>query len=181
MSDAAFQPEALAANQGGQLSDPQRDHLKDMLAMQHGGLAGLVGRAVDPIAWDVKAGRVESIEGAILKQIVPAAFGAGLPGQVRRELRLTKLDGGRVNYFTSAPLHEYAQDASMVRLFYLPRSHWVVNLERLPDPAPAATTGRSAVEIAQGGAFVRDVESYLPDPDTVARQQPAAADAIVGS
>ena len=176
MSDAAFLPEALAENQSGRLSDAQRDHLKAFMKHRYGGLGGFVGRAVDPIAWDVRIGRVASVDGAIRKNMLPTLMDAA--ASPRWELRLTKLDGGRANYWTSAPLYEYALDFSMVRLFYLPTSRWVINLEQLPDP-PAGAEGKAA-DIAQAGAHARDIESYIADPAAAASQPAATADAIVG-
>jgi hypothetical protein len=81
----------------------------------------------------------------------------------------------------------------MARVFYLPASGWVINIENLPteplDPRAAPdASGQDKVEraetIAREGAFVRDVESYLPKeaPGADQRMQPdALRQAIVGS
>jgi hypothetical protein len=67
MSGAVFSAEALDANRNGQLSGGQRREIQAGLDRKHSRLTGLVGRAFDPLAKDLQAGYVESIEGAIRK------------------------------------------------------------------------------------------------------------------
>ena len=69
MSDAAFALDALEPNRAGQLSAKQRTALE--AAVRHN-LDRVLGRALRrsyPLAKDLDADRVESIEGAVTKRI----------------------------------------------------------------------------------------------------------------
>lgn len=184
MSEASFLPVALTANQDGRLTAEQLRHLEGIIARTHDGLAGLVVRHADPMYWDMKKGRVDSVEGAITKDTASLAPGDLTPG-IRFEIRMVIGDGHQKIYWTFRSLYDFALQASTARIYYLPRSRWVVNLERLADPEVTdyrQVRGGSREEtIARTGAFVRDVESYLPDPEVAATQPPAAGDALVGS
>jgi hypothetical protein len=177
MIDAAFLPDALDVNRGGSLSDAQLDDLTGMIARTHDGLAGLIGRRVDPIYSDTRAGRVECAEGAITKHTAARGSGGATPG-TRYEIRVNAREGRTQIFHTSRSLYEYAPQASLARLFYLPRSHWVVNLEALPDPPGGDLGGQSKADvIVRAGAYVREVESYLPD--AASARPPASTEAIV--
>ncbi len=85
----------------------------------------------DPLSRDLAAGRVESVEGALGKRIenFSSSRGDGLStyyfGVAGRSFEV-----GSVTYHA-------APEAGIVRLYFLPRSHKVVNLERLADrPLP---------------------------------------------
>ncbi len=84
----------------------------------------------DPLARDLRTGRVEVMEGAIGKHRVSGT------GSARNSTHY--LDVGDRHFEVPMSEYEAAPDAGWVRLCYLPRSHRVVNLERLPDkPLPA--------------------------------------------
>jgi len=120
--------------------------LLDRSALARPELAGLLALAAFAVAaalvlgWrgafslllrDARAGRVEAIEGAIGKEVVSHSAGATIGGFAvvagrRFPMALRTLDD--------------LPEAGYVRVYYLPRSHRVVNLERLPDPALAAGT-----------------------------------------
>jgi hypothetical protein len=94
--------------------------------------AFLVVRSIaggDALTRDLREGRVESVEGAIGK-----SRGGGGGG---RSVTTHFLEvGDRIFKVTPAPYRE-APDAGLVRLYFLPRSRKVVNLERLPSaPVP---------------------------------------------
>jgi hypothetical protein len=86
----------------------------------------LAAPAFDPLAADVRDGRVEAVEGAV--------------GKRRRQS--TSRTGGSRYYLTIGArqlrtylsAYEAAPDAGYVRAYYLPRTRKLVNLERLPNP-----------------------------------------------
>jgi hypothetical protein len=88
--------------------------------------AFLAAPAFDPLAADVREGRVESVEGAVGKRRVQARARSGF---TRYYLNI----GGRQ---LRAYLSDYdaAPDAGYARAYYLPRTRKLVNLERLPNP-----------------------------------------------
>jgi hypothetical protein len=99
---------------------------------------GIGGR----LARDLRAGRVEAIDGAITK--VHHSFGTGGPAAERHELQVA---GQRFSVLRGT--YAAAPDAGIVRLYYLPTSRHVVNLERLPDrplPAGALESPRDVLE-----------------------------------
>ena len=86
----------------------------------------LAAPAFDPLAADVREGRVEAIEGAVGK---------------RRMQSMAPTSGAR--YYLTIGGHQLrtylsdydaAPDAGYVRAYYLPRTKKLVNLERLPNP-----------------------------------------------
>jgi hypothetical protein len=90
----------------------------------------------DRVTEDVRAGRVESIDGAIAKHMVHA--------DSRGSSSATHfLDVGGRRFETSARGYQTAPDAGYVRLFYLPNSHRVVNLELIAGPATPELTPAS--------------------------------------
>jgi hypothetical protein len=96
----------------------------------------LVVRALtggDKITEDVRAGRVESIDGAIAKYVIHSeSRGSSSESHF--------LDVGGKRFETSSLGYQTAPDAAYVRLFYLPRSHRVVNLQVVPGPATPELT-----------------------------------------
>ncbi len=143
---------------------------------------------------DVRAGRVEAVEGAIAKD-------RGIVAASTRSRTYYLLVGGR-RFTTGYGTYDAAPDAGIVRLYYLPRSLRVVNLEPLPDqplPAgaldsPAAFARTLAQELRTGGraqamATLAAMQSALipgetpganaPPPE--ARDPRPLAQAILGS
>jgi len=79
----------------------------------------------DGLARDLRRPRVQCVEGAIGKKHVPAEHGEGL--------HFLEVGDRR---FSVAPLtYQAAPDAGHVRIYFLPLSRKVVNLERLPGAA----------------------------------------------
>jgi hypothetical protein len=195
----AFYPGgALEANRGGQLGAEQLTKLHAQLDGKHGGILGAVARGIDPMGRDVRDGTVESIEGAMTKHTAQMEYGT------RRYIRLANRDVGQRQFRAPADIYEFAPDAGIVRLFYLPRSRWIVNLERLPDPPVgdpslgslnslgaewnAARKDHDAVGQAEAmaklGAMERELETYMPKdvPPQAASPDPAAlAKEIIGT
>jgi hypothetical protein len=84
----------------------------------------------DALTRDLRAGQVESVEGPIGKDTVD------VPGS-QTSSTIYYLEVGKRRFEVHSLTYESAPDAGWVRLYYLPRSHKVVNLERLPDhPVP---------------------------------------------
>ena len=87
----------------------------------------LAAPAFDPLAADVREGRVDAVEGAVSKRQVRSIARAS--GGTRYYLTI----GGRqLRTFLSG--YDAAPDAGYVRAYYLPRTRKLVNLERLPNP-----------------------------------------------
>jgi hypothetical protein len=105
----------------------------------------LVVRALtggDNITADVRSGRVESIDGAIAKHVIHSGTGDS-------SSETYYLDVGGKRFETGSRGFEAAPDMGYVRLFFLPRSHRVVNLQLIPGPATPDVTAMSMPEIAQ--------------------------------
>lgn len=105
----------------------------------------LVVRALtggDKITADVRAGRVESIDGAIAKHIINSGTGDSTSES-------HYLDVGGKRFETGPDGYEAAPDMGYVRLYFLPRSHRVVNLQLIHGPATPDLTAMSMPEIAQ--------------------------------
>ena len=84
----------------------------------------LVAPAFDPLAADVREGRVEAVEGAVGKRV------RSMPRAKSRYY----LTIGRHQLRTYLSAYDAAPDAGYVRAYYLPRTRKLVNLERLPNP-----------------------------------------------
>jgi len=107
------------------------------------GIAALlfVGVSFEPVNADVREGRVESVEGAISR--TRRSIGTG---GARHFVHYFDIGGRRLR------ATKWASDAApaggYVRVYFLPRSRRVVNLEQLPDPAIPTGSG-AAQEIMQ--------------------------------
>jgi hypothetical protein len=82
----------------------------------------------DSLTRDLRSGAVQSAEGAIGKHTYSSQ---GRNGSITTHF----LEVGAKNWQVASGTYAAAPDAGWVRLYYLPRSHKVVNLERLPDHA----------------------------------------------
>jgi hypothetical protein len=160
-----FPASALADNRSGRLSAEQRPRFQNMVRERRGGarrlavpvgaiavlllvlsgpeatsakrhLAGLgfaaaaaailIAPAFDPLAADVRDGRVAVVDGAIAKRRVQSRR----PSGARYYLDIA----GR-HLLTYPAASDAAPDAGYVRAYFLPRTHHLVNLERLANPA----------------------------------------------
>lgn len=107
----------------------------------------MVAPAFDPLAADVRDGRVEMVEGAIDKRRVQSSTRAAF---TRYYLRIA---GRQLRTYLS--VYDAAPDSGYVRAYYLPRTRRLVNLERLPNPPLPSSPGEARdmlVQIAR--AFV---------------------------
>lgn len=139
------------------------------------------------MAKDVRAGRVESIEGAIRKRAGTDAIyalrgPAASPAPTSHLIWVANRQAGDQQFDSPQAIYEAAPEAGMVRIYYLPTSRWVVNLELLPDPpvedvspegvnrivgaAGAAWERRDMVGVAEARAQLpaleRELEWYTP-------------------
>lgn len=152
----------------------------------------------DPLAGDLHNGQVVTLEGAMEKHIFSThSRGTSLP--------TCYLDVADKHFEVPRSEYDAAPQAGYVRVFYLPRSHKVVNLERLPDPplpsgaveAPTATvkqvlgelkSSRGAdhrvamAELIAMGNAVKAQQAALAVPPPLGERDPRPlAQAILGS
>ena len=105
----------------------------------------LVVRALsggDKITEDVRTGRVDSIDGAITKRVVHTDTRGSSSASYF-------FDVAGKSFETFHQSYEAAPEAGYVRLFYLPRSHRVVNLQLVPGPATPELTPASVQAVTQ--------------------------------
>lgn len=126
----------------------------------------------DRLMHDLRDGHVEAIEGAITKFTV--APGGTTTRSTDRYLRVE----GR-SFRVGPAGYEAAPEAAIVRLYYLPKSTWVVNLERLPDrPIPSGMLDspiegmRALAAAVRSGDSTRSAEALA----TLAALKSAVAD-----
>ena len=95
------------------------------MGIRGGGGRDSGGARVDPLAADVREGRVEIVQGAVGKSRMRSTSRTGFT-------RYYLIVGCQLQAYWSA--YDAAPDAGYVRAFYLPRTRRLVNLERLPNP-----------------------------------------------
>lgn len=96
----------------------------------------------DALTRDVRSGQVVSAEGAIGRH--------SMGGRITTRF----LEVGDRTFKVSRSTYVAAPEAGFVRVYYLPRSRKVVNMERLPGaPLPSALTPRDVVEKVGTGLF----------------------------
>jgi hypothetical protein len=88
----------------------------------------LAAPAFDPLAADVRDGRVETVEGAVGKRRVRTT------GRKAFTRYYVNVGGRQLQTYSSA--YDAAPDAGHVRAYYLHRTRRLVNLERLPNSPP---------------------------------------------
>ncbi len=106
----------------------------------------------DSITNDVRDGTVVSVDGAITKRVTTTSAGSSSTERYYLDVAGKRLQTG------SAGFHA-APDAGYVRVFYLPRSKRVVNLQRLPGPVIPeldAASVRSMMQTMAAGAHHHD-------------------------
>jgi len=101
----------------------------------------VVAANVESVNADVREGRVESVEGAIAKRSWYQS------SRARSRSYFFEVSGRRLRCL-SRMSYDAAPDAGYVRVYFLPRSRRVVNLEQLPDHAIPTGSG-AAQEIFQ--------------------------------
>jgi hypothetical protein len=116
-------------------------------ARTNGGMAFLgiaailvVAASLEPVNADVREGRVESVEGALAKR-------SGYQSRAKQRSYYFYVGGRRLQALSRLS-YDAAPEAGYVRVYFLPRSRRVVNLEQLADP-PIPTGAGAAQEIVQ--------------------------------
>ncbi len=132
-------------------------------------LLGFAMLHTDALTADVRAGRVEAVEGAIGKYV-----DRPLGGSRNATTFYLDVGGQRVRVWSSA--YDAAPDAGFVRVFYLPRSRRAINLERLPDP-PVELTSEAPTEIFKD--FAQAIRSHNRSALNEARANAAAFETAV--
>lgn len=97
--------------------------------------------AADALTQDLRSGRVEAIEGAIGKHTRDSESG---------HTRYTNyyIDVAGRTFQVDGTAYNAAPEVGIVSLYVLPRSHVILNLERLPDrPLPAGATANPFVAV----------------------------------
>jgi hypothetical protein len=131
----------------------------------------LVVRALsggDKITEDVRTGRVESIDGAITKRVVHTDSRGSSSASYF-------FDVAGKSFETFHQSYEAAPEAGYVRLFYLPRSHRVVNLQLMPGPATPELTPASVQAMTQNLAAGAHAHSEVAMAEARAQMAAMAA------
>lgn len=100
----------------------------------------------DSVTADLRAGRVDSVEGAVTK------WANTVHSQHGHSSTSYYVQVERVRAETGAGFYKDVPEAGIVRMFYLPRSHQLVNLEQLADqplPEGALNDPRLAIKDAK--------------------------------
>lgn len=129
-------------------------------------IRGLAG--ADPLTNDLRGGTVASVEGAISKRTIMSSSRGSSSTSFYLDVEHQRIHASRAAY-------DAAPEAGWVRLFYLPRSHHLVNFEHLPDHAVAAGAMSSPADA------LKAVGSTLFAHDEVARAEARAQMAAVGN
>ena len=100
----------------------------------------------DPLTHDLRSTNVQSVEGAITKTSVTAHSRGTSSTSFYFTVSGTRVKVSRFEY-------QAAPEAGIVKVYYLPHSHQLVNMERLPDrplPADAFKSPQVAQDLVQG-------------------------------
>lgn len=151
----------------------------------------------DSLTQDLRSGRVESVEGAITKTSV-TSHGRGSSSTSY----YFNVAGTRVNVWRDA--YHAAPEAGMVKIYYLPHSHQLVNMERVADTAMSGDAMKSPHVVQElvaemrshdpnqaaearahlatmGDAMKASVSNAVAPPPEAARDSQPLAEAIVGT
>ena len=152
---------------------------------------------IDPLDADLREGYVESVEGAIAKRRVSTG------GRSASVTHWIDVEHKQMRAFKDQ--YDAAPDAGYVRVYYVPHSMRVVNLERLADkpvPADAMKSPQDLLKLAASGIVGFDevkkaealaqmaaighqlgpnIEHNVAPPPAAARDPRPLAEAIVGS
>jgi hypothetical protein len=166
VTDLVFTPDALDANRRGQLTPEQAKAVRNSIDNKHSGVTGLVAaaaeRAASPRGRDLAEGRVESVEGPFRKRWWqnPGRI-AGAHYRFVIETRET----GKQEYVCWGDMYEWAPYAGTMRLYYLPRSKLVINVENL-------STGEATPQAFQQASD--DYQAAREEGDKVAKAEALA-------
>ncbi len=126
----------------------------------------------DALTQDLRSGHVESVEGAIMKRSV-TSHGRG-SSTTRYYFNVA---GTKVNVWRDA--YQAAPEAGMVKIYYLPHSQELVNMERVADTGMTPDAVKSP-QVVQG--LIAEMRSHDPNQAAEARAHLATmADAMKAS
>jgi hypothetical protein len=149
VTDPVFTPDALDANRRGELTPEQAQSVRKGIDDKHIGITGRVAaaaeRAASPRGRDLAEGRVESVEGPCRKRWFQ---NNDLIARPHYRFVIETRETGKQEYVCWRDMYEWAPQAGTMRLYYLPRSKLVVNVENL-------STGEATPE-----AFQQASEDY---------------------
>jgi hypothetical protein len=111
----------------------------------------------DALTRDLWSGRVQTLDGAVLKSHYSG-----------RQMTFYYLEVAGRRFDVGHATYEAAPDAGYVRLFFLPRSHKLVNLERLAD-APLPPGEVTPQEMIQTMAAAYRTRDHVQKAETMAR------------
>jgi hypothetical protein len=120
----------------------------------------------DPLTQDVRSGAVEQVAGAITKTSLTTHGRTSSTTWYYFTVAGTKVNVSRAAY-------EAAPEAGMVKLYYLPHSHELVNMERVADTAMTPEAMKSP-QLVQG--LIAEVRSHDPNQVAEARAHLATMD-----
>jgi hypothetical protein len=200
MTGSVFSPDSLEANRRGQLSSSQERDLRDRLDRWRGWGPAVLLVTRGGLSKDLREGRVLSDEGAIMRKD-DSTQGDHVGGPyVDRSIRIGNRQQGTRRFHATKEIFEFTPSLGMVRLYYLPRSRWAVNLERIDRPFAveelasgtlqehqqrmrswmagwrAADPIGKAERAADITALAREMEAYLPGHAPVPGSQGRRAD-----
>jgi hypothetical protein len=113
----------------------------------------------DALTHDLRSGRVESVEGAITKTSI-TSHGRGSSST----RYFFEVAGTKVNVWRDA--YQSAPEAGMVKIYYLPNSHELVNMERMADTAMSGDAMKSPHLVQD---LVAEMRSHDPNQAAEAR------------
>jgi hypothetical protein len=113
----------------------------------------------DNLTQDLRSGRVEAVEGAITKTSVTAHSRGSSSTRYYFNVAGTKVNVWRDAYQT-------APEAGMVKIYYLPHSHELVNMERVADTAMSADAMKSPQVVRE---LIAEARSHDPNQAAEAR------------
>jgi len=113
----------------------------------------------DALTQDLRSGRVESVEGAITKTSLTTHGKTSSTTHYYFEVAGTKVNVWRDAY-------QAAPEAGMVKIYYLPHSHELVNMERLADTSLPAGAMRSPQVVQE---LIGQMRSHDPNQAAEAR------------
>lgn len=113
----------------------------------------------DPLTQDLRSGHVDSVEGAITKTSVTTHSRGSSSTRHYFEVAGTKVNVWRDAY-------QAAPEAGMVKIYFLPHSHELVNLERIADTAMTPEAMKSPHVVQE---LVAEMRSHDPNQAAEAR------------
>ncbi len=163
----AFLPDALETNAGGRMTEAQRDMMR---------VGSFVKRFLPIVTGDLRKGKVRCIEGAMRKTVpVDLAQSTVTSGMMRYYLEIN----GESFEVPSKAVWDTVPGTGYFRLYYLPHSKTVINLERLPDPPVNASSVQDVREAVADAVGASLRPSFTKHGSAEKAERMAHADAVI--